>query len=150
MRCPACDKIQYDCKADAERAIRVVKKHPYKGHGLRLLNAYKCAACGAYHVGHRRTIQATAAPAVPAPPSFADLRRKLKRMQAEWDRHDDRLRRKQAAAILRRVADDKRQTMLESENARAIISDLADLADSYAQALRIMAATVPDPETLPQ
>ncbi len=136
MRCA--EKNQYASMAEAETACRKAKRQPNKGHALRRLNAYHCPECGWYHVGHYAARVKQTPVEAKQEPTFAELRRQLNKRIREWERHDDRMRRRKAMEILNRVAAES-ESEPANEQYAAMFTDLADLADSIAVAARMTA-----------
>jgi hypothetical protein len=90
------------------------------GAQAKYLEAYQCRACGLWHIGRawktaRREMNHVTKPAPqPKIPSVGELRRKLERMQATWERHDDYQRRQRHAALSRLI--EAERAMVDAQN----------------------------------
>ena len=85
MRC--LEKIGYPTEADAETARKRMVRQKYRGRALRWLQSFQCPQCFQWHIGHqRRPAPVESAAPQPKIPTTGELRRKLKRIEREWDR----------------------------------------------------------------
>jgi hypothetical protein len=113
-----CAKQTYLNEAHAEAEQKKVAASFKKrgGRGYKFLEAYQCRDCGLWHLGRSfKTARRAANQFVkPAPlkkiPSAGELRRKMERLEREWDRQ----RRHKAAVIGKLVEADR--IMAETEN----------------------------------
>jgi predicted RNA-binding Zn-ribbon protein involved in translation (DUF1610 family) len=119
-----CTKRQYLTEGHATAACKSETKSLTKsgaGAQAKFLEAYACPHCGFWHIGRswksaRRAANQFVKPAPQSKmPSTGDLRRKLERMQATWERHDDYQRRQRAAAIGKLVAAERAVADAETE-----------------------------------
>jgi hypothetical protein len=113
------DKQYHATEREALNHLRWARKQP-SGHRLRSLNVYPCPDCDGWHVGRawrgKREWLATqprpaAAPAAAKPRSLGAIRRKLARLEKQWDRQ----RRYRAAGIGKLVARDLEMWRAEEE-----------------------------------
>jgi hypothetical protein len=107
MSCPA-DHEKYHTQAEAEAALRrLVAQAKHTGLGGRSWKRLNVFPCGNhFHIGRANQLSAKhrkSAPA-PKPASFGDLRRKLERMERQWERKEDYERRQRADAIGKLIA----------------------------------------------
>jgi hypothetical protein len=118
-----CTKRQYLTESHAQAARKSETKSLTKsgaGAQAKYLEAYQCKHCGFWHIGRawktaRRAANQFVKPAPQSkPPSVGDLRRRLERMQATWERQDDYQRRQRAAALGRLI--EAEQAVIEAEN----------------------------------
>jgi hypothetical protein len=89
------DKQYHATEREALNHLRWARRQP-GGHRLRSLNVYRCPECNGWHVGRSRRDAATArmerdARRATTPPSrkpltFGQMRRKLARLENQWDR----------------------------------------------------------------
>jgi hypothetical protein len=129
-----CTKRAYLTEGHATAACKS-ESASFTKHGAgaqaKYLEAYECKHCGFWHIGRawktaRREMNHVSKPAPqPKAPSVGDLRRKLERMQAAWERHDDYQRRQRFAALCR---------LIEAERA------MVDAQDEYAETARQVTA----------
>lgn len=120
----SCSKRCFATEADAaawmaELIARAKATHQGKA-SWRRLNVYRCFACRAYHVG--RANQRPKEPPKPAKqiPTTGELRRKLRHLEREWLRREDRRRRhlvEQIGLLVQR--DMEQQQILEQIRAEA-------------------------------
>jgi hypothetical protein len=113
MRCQ--QKFWYLTAAEAAQALRAtVAKAKLQGDkAWKRLSVYLCPFCGRYHVGHSRRFGKQMPGVKPAPqkiPSAGALRRKLARIEREWDRQ-----RLHKAAVIGKLIEADRQ-LIETEN----------------------------------
>ena len=114
-----CTKRQYLTESHAQAACKSETKS-FTKHGAgaqaKYLEAYQCRACGLWHIGRawktarREMNHVTKAAPQPKIPSVGELRRKLARIEREWDRQ----RLHKAAVIGKLIKADR--IMAETEN----------------------------------
>jgi hypothetical protein len=114
-----CTKRQYLTESHAQAARKSETKSLTKsgaGAQAKYLEAYQCKHCGFWHIGRawktaRRAANQFVKPAPQAkPPSVGELRRKLARIEREWDRQ-----RLHKAAVIGKLVEADR-IMAETEN----------------------------------
>lgn len=93
-----CAKRLYFSEADAEAGLRDLAERVQQtgqgGRSFRRLNVYFCPACRGWHVGRANKLPKSFTPASPAKkvPTAGELRRKLRNLEKQWQRHEDRRR----------------------------------------------------------
>jgi len=134
MTCP--EKIAYSNRPDANAALEATIAGMKKrgDQSWKRLTMYRCGQCFKYHVGHLRMLREPKPEQAPKPPSAGELRRKLKRMAEDWQRHDDHLR-KRRAAELGKLIDADRTWFADVAKAERIAQErTADFAESLRMA----------------
>jgi hypothetical protein len=131
-----------DAEHDRAQMAAAAKRRGDKSH-VRLC-VYPCKDCGLYHVGHVRPSYGRpvsepkpATASAPKVPAHGELRRKLARIDKQYDRMCDFHRRRRCAAIGELVAGDLRWLQKQAELERERAAALADLKDSIAIAHRM-------------
>ena len=128
MPCPQ-NHERYATQAKAESALAGLvadaKRTGRGGKSWKRLNAFQCG--NHWHVGRANKLPTSYRPPAPEPkrPSVGDIRRKIERMAAQWERREDYERRQRAEAIGKIVAADAAITAAENEYAEAVRQAIA-------------------------
>jgi hypothetical protein len=128
MNCPV-DHEKYYTQPEAQAALRrLVAQAKHTGLGGRSWKRLNVFPCGNhFHIGRSNKLPAKYQPArEPKIPSTGELRRKLERMQAAWERQEDYQHRQRAEAIGR---------LIEAE--RAVVDAENELRDLQHQTLKL-------------
>ena len=130
------EKIAYSNRPDANAALEntAAKAKAHGDRSWKRLTMYRCGQCFKYHVGHLRTLREPKPEQAPKPPSAGELRRKLKRMAEDWERHDDRLRKRRAAELAKLIDADRTWLAAVAEQEHIARERSADFAESLRMA----------------
>jgi hypothetical protein len=116
MRCPA-DHEKYYSQPEAQDALRRLimqaRRTGVGGKSWKRLNVFPCG--NHWHVGRANQLPAKYQPPAPHIPSTGELRRKLARIEHEWQRKEDYERRQRAEAIGKLIAAEQAVTDAENE-----------------------------------
>jgi hypothetical protein len=140
-----CEKQNYSTEAHAKASMAdLIERLQRQGTGddWKILNVYECT-CGYWHIGRSFKTRRKEArfrepkPATKKVPTIGELRRKLNRMQREWEDHDDRYARWRVEQIGRIVARDLLELAHAAEQDAINRFRVDDLLDSIQQAEHI-------------